>query len=348
MTITDINFDPLTPTIFHEPWWLDIASEGRYAVAEVVEQGKVVGRLPYYLKKKLGIVVCGRMPPLTHFLGPAIVECEGKPSKKFSHRHHVTKELILKLPKTSCFYLKCHRGVADVVAFQGCGFRTGVQFTQEILPRSLDEIWQNMSGKARQQIRGAAAHYSVATGDDPDSFMHFYAEFIKKSKGANNCMNTKVHANIIRASLNRGRGKIYEAREANGSLASAMHINQSKIAAREMEVELGLKKPVSRHARARVAINREDYALHEGSGAPQMTTRRKRKGGKGEGTQGSGGGMASAMSVFRSSSKKTTKAPQRPLFIAKARKSYWGGPNRRHKNIYVPVERREDWAVYNI
>ena len=125
-----------------------------------------------------------------------------------------------------------------------------------------------------------------------------------------------------------------------------MHKKQSKIAAREMEEELGLKKPVSHFSRTahRLGVNGRYAALYAEIDAPQITTRRKRKGGKGDSTQGSGGGMASAMSVFKSSERKETP-PQRPNFLAKTRKAYWGGPNRRFKNVYVPVERREGWVM---
>ena len=214
--------DPLTPTIFHEPWWLEIATGGRYRIAEVRDHGVVVGRLPYYVKKKMGGVLVGDLPPLTHFLGPALVGCEGKSHKQFTYRQDVTRELISQLPKTSSFYLKCHRDVSDVIAFQGAGFRAGVQFTQEVLPQSLDDIWVNMRSKARQAIRGAHARGRLTTGSDPDLFMRFYAASFEKNKGMGSTMDRDIHAKLIRACLERGRGKIYEARERDGTLAAAI------------------------------------------------------------------------------------------------------------------------------
>lgn len=228
--VTEVCTDPLVPTLFHEPWWLEIATGGRYAVAEVLDKGMVVGRLPYYPKHKWGGVLIADLPPLTHFLGPAVIDCGGKPNKIFSYRQEVTKELILKLPRAASFYVKCHRGVSDVVAFQGVGFRAGVQFTQELLPRPLDEIWQNMRSKARQAINGARALHEITTGSDPDLFMRFYATFIEKNKGEINFMDNDVHAKLIRACLERGRGKIYEAREHNGDLAAAIFCAWDEVA----------------------------------------------------------------------------------------------------------------------
>jgi hypothetical protein len=39
------RINPLVPTIFHEDWWLEAATGGRFEVAEVAAGGRVVGRL---------------------------------------------------------------------------------------------------------------------------------------------------------------------------------------------------------------------------------------------------------------------------------------------------------------
>jgi hypothetical protein len=45
--------DPLTPTIFHEPWWLEAASGGQYEEVTVSSGGRTVGRLPFVRRKSL-------------------------------------------------------------------------------------------------------------------------------------------------------------------------------------------------------------------------------------------------------------------------------------------------------
>jgi hypothetical protein len=222
-TITKLSIDPLSPTIFHEPWWLDIATQGRYEVAEVVENGKVVGRMPYYyIEKKIPLLSVIGLPPLTHFLGPAIIDSCGKANTRFSHRLNITRELIRKVPRPSYFYIKCHRDITDVVAFQGAGFRTGVQFTHEVSLQSPDDVWANMRDKTRNLVRTARKECVVSTGKDPDMFMYFYDESIRRSKGVANHLNIKVHVNLIRACLDRSRGRIYEARNDQGELVSAI------------------------------------------------------------------------------------------------------------------------------
>ena len=70
----------LTPTIFHEDWWLTAATDGAYEAVETSLGDKVVGRLPYFRKKFYGMN-WGALPALTHFLGPAVDEGPGTPRR---------------------------------------------------------------------------------------------------------------------------------------------------------------------------------------------------------------------------------------------------------------------------
>ena len=102
----------LTPTVFHEDWWLNAATNGAYEVAEVSNGGKVVGRLPYFRMRKLGMT-WGALPALTHFLGPAVDEGVGNANRRFVHRLEITRELIHKLPPARFTRIKCQRGIPD-------------------------------------------------------------------------------------------------------------------------------------------------------------------------------------------------------------------------------------------
>src|SRR5919108_3749441 len=121
-----VVYDPLAPTIFHEDWWLDTATRGNFEIAEVSSGGRTVGRLPFFLTRRLGIKMI-RMPILTYFLGPAICGGEGSANNRFLRRLEITHELLGKLPRVSWHYLKCQGGITDVIAFQEHGFRTYVQ-----------------------------------------------------------------------------------------------------------------------------------------------------------------------------------------------------------------------------
>src|SRR6202035_105800 len=111
--------------------------------------------------KRFGLKMI-RMPVLTYFLGPAINEGEGSPNTRFLKRLEITRELLERLPRASWQYVKCHRGIADVIAFQELGFRTYVQFTHEVTPDRVDVLWQQMRNKTRNVIRKAEERFSVA------------------------------------------------------------------------------------------------------------------------------------------------------------------------------------------
>src|SRR3984957_10929811 len=152
--------DPLVPTIFHEDWWLTVATRGNFDVAEVRVGGQVIGRLPFSVTKRFGLKMI-RMPVLTCFLGPAIDEGKGSTNTRFFKRLEATRELLEKLPRTSWQYVKCHSGITEVIAFQELGFRTYVQLTYEITPEPIEVLWEQLRNKTRNVMRRAEEQFSV-------------------------------------------------------------------------------------------------------------------------------------------------------------------------------------------
>lgn len=141
------------------------------------------------------------------------------------------------------------------------------------------------------------------------------------------------------------------------------HWKKSKQAAREMEQELGLKRPVSRRS-IRIKLSRtaairntaprlnihnplsrpakhyagmlgEQLEMHNRAGSGQSG---KGKGDKTDRGDGSGGGMASTTSALKSSSKSYTP-PVKKYTDGDIGKG--NGPERRRKNMWVAVERRQ-------
>lgn len=212
--------DPLAPTIFHEEWWLDLASRGRFGVSEVRENGHVIARLPY---ATAGVCALDRrivMPMLTHFLGPAVCEGEGSASARLARRIELTRELIGQLPSALSVTMKCHAGVTDTIPFQMERFLTHVQYTYEIAPQNPDEVWMAMRSQRRTIIRGAQKRCEVITLDDPGVFMRFYDDNLKLN-GLSSIYDDKICETLIDASLRRGRGQIWAA-TSEGRLQAAV------------------------------------------------------------------------------------------------------------------------------
>jgi hypothetical protein len=199
--------DPLVPTVFHAPWWLDIVSGGAWQAAEVMANGRVVGRFPYVLgRMPLGHALCG-MPPVTHFLGPAIDEGSGAPCNRALKRAQITRDLLERMPKASGFYQKLSRDVTDTLLFQERGFQTSVQFTFEIAPAPKPLLWRNMRDKTRNVIRRAMESYAVERCFDPEAFTAAYARHLRQ-RGLRNHYDTKLLARLCAAASARGQGQI--------------------------------------------------------------------------------------------------------------------------------------------
>lgn len=210
-TVAEAAFDRLTPTIFHEPWWLEAATRGRVEFAEVTDGGRTVGRLPYMVNSRYGLT-SSNMPTLTHFLGPGIDDGGGSEVNRYVKRNSITQELIRKLPSLSSFRQKMHRGICDALPFQAQGYGVQVQFTFEIEPYPEAVIWKAMRDKTRNVIRRAAENFDVFESADPEAFFHLSASHLEqKSMQANIDFQTSLE--IAKQAVGRGRGHIWVARE---------------------------------------------------------------------------------------------------------------------------------------
>jgi Acetyltransferase (GNAT) domain len=215
------DIDPLVPTIFHEHWWLDIVSGGKFDIVTVSQGGKIMGRLPYFLKSKCGFKY-SETPSLVHFIGPAIDAGDGSPETRFLRKFEITRKLIAGLPPASIYKYKCHRAVTDVVAFQAEKFSTAVQFTYEIQPQPPEALWNSFRHKKRSKIRRAKELLTATDIDDGELFWSFYETNLKQRGIRNSYYDKVITSRIIDACLSRRCGRIYAAKDKLGSLAAAV------------------------------------------------------------------------------------------------------------------------------
>ena len=211
--------DKLIPTVFHEDWWLDAATEGHYSIAEVSSNGKIVGRLPFLLRRRFGIYGIWT-PPLTHFQGPAIDDGNGTDNNRLLRRLEITRELIDELPRSSWQCIRCHGGTTDVIAFQDQAFKTYVQFTLEIAPGPVQGLWQKMRNKTRNTIRRAEEQFAVSEMTEAEEFVRLYEAHLS-SRQVRNTLDLAAARRLILASLERNRGRLLAARNAKNEVIAA-------------------------------------------------------------------------------------------------------------------------------
>jgi hypothetical protein len=212
--------DPLIPTVFHQPWWLDIVTDRQWTDVEVKEDTRVVGRLPIFLTHRLGMPFIG-MPPLTHFLGPAVDSGRGGKSTQWLKQVAITRELIRQSPKAVRNWQKLHRGVTDIVPFQAEYFQNQVQFTFEIIPAQEDVLWGAMRDKTRNVIRKARRRLVTQELTDVEEFVQFYQANLQRH-GRSDWNGRHRMAALITACLERGAGTILAGRDKTGALMAAV------------------------------------------------------------------------------------------------------------------------------
>jgi len=209
----------LVPTVFHEDWWMEAATEGRHTVLEVSANNHIVGRLPFMIRNRFGLKGIWT-PPFTYFLGPGIDEGEGSPNTRYLRRLEITRELIRKLPPSSWQCIRCHGGTPDVIPFQEQAFRTYVQFTYEVPPAGEKEIWQRMRDKTRNVIRRAEEQFETVEIQDAGTFIRLYENNLS-SKSVRNKVDLPSCKRLIEASLQHGQGRVIAARSSAGEIVAA-------------------------------------------------------------------------------------------------------------------------------
>ena len=200
----------LPGTLFHEHWWLAAATNGGFKEVTVTNGGRVVGRLPFTLTKKKGFVEC-RMPPFTHVLGPIVDAGNGKTQTQLLRRLSIIRTLIDQLPRADLFRQALDQSFLDGLAFQDRGFHVQPQYTFEIDCREAPEkLWTEMHSKVRQHVRRAEEKFVVANVDDPNDFIRFYLENLRKRR-LGSALNWGTFAELFFQSSARNCGEILSA-----------------------------------------------------------------------------------------------------------------------------------------
>ncbi len=212
--------DPLNPTIFHEPWWLEAATGGRYEEATVSSGGRVVGRLPYLRKQRFGMQACV-MPDLSLFLGPAVDEGNGGTVSRNLRRGEITRDLIEQLPPCVLYYQRLHRDTPDALPFIQHGFTTEAVFTYEVAPDSEEALWRKMRDRTRELIRGAQEQTDLVDLE-PEAFCSLYESNLRRRGRSSNYMAQSNALPVFEAALSRDRGRLLGARDAKGNLLAAI------------------------------------------------------------------------------------------------------------------------------
>lgn len=153
--------EPGAYSVFQRPWWLDAAAPGRWDEAVVRRGGEVVGRLPYVVERRAGMVRLGTAP-FTKMLGPWLAPSDAKYTNVLSGELDLTKELIAGLPRHDVFRQAFHPEVTNWLSFHWAGFGAAAAMTYRISALDdLDAAWSELRENIRREIRKAERSLEV-------------------------------------------------------------------------------------------------------------------------------------------------------------------------------------------
>lgn len=205
-------------TIFHEDWWLDIVSRGRWGKVAAEKGGHIFGWLPYATFKVLGLTACGT-PPLSRVLHP-VIAIDGKKNESLNRRTiAVTSAIIEQLPRAHCTQFVLGPACGDALAWQMHGFRTRLMHTFQIDTRRPGfDPWSEMRDKTRNLIRRAQERLSVES-TSATAFRDFYAANLD---GEQPYFELDRIEDLHREARLRDQGRILAAYDHHGTMHAAV------------------------------------------------------------------------------------------------------------------------------
>jgi len=165
--------------VFQQSWWVGIArGVARYREAQVIEDGVIVGSLPYIVerrKNRLGIP-WGVSPHWSHLGGPVVSQALSNQGKA-----NVLRQLIEQLPRKTSFSFICspHTNDAGLIrqAFINAGFEHSKEITYSQTPESVG-IMVRLNSKHRTHIKSAEKNLEVMEIGTA-KFINFYEANLK-------------------------------------------------------------------------------------------------------------------------------------------------------------------------
>lgn len=199
--------------VFQQDWWIGIALADReYHESIARRDDRVVGRLPYAIRKnKIGIRRADPFP-WTHLSGPSVDAGLSQAEKA-----DVLHQLISQLPGTCCFRFDCppcDPASAQLLidAFGKFGFQHRTQTTYTQTP-DVPDIYERVSSKRRNQYRKAEDALDI-TDIDPRHFRDFYEANLIVC-GKKSYADLDIAQKLMTEGLKRGQVRLIAARKKN-------------------------------------------------------------------------------------------------------------------------------------
>ncbi len=212
------------PSIFHNHWWLDAASDGKWQLITAGPRSGVIASMPIvFTRNFLGQRYIG-MPHLTRTLGPTFTRVSPGPELSDLAHFRLLRELIARLPHFVGFAQIFDPQCNNLLAFKLSGFSIGVRYTFRLENCSdPGQIWKGMRDKTRNEIRRAEEHLQIIRSSDFATFVEFYEANLRRS-GQSMTTERRCMQTILDAAVANNAGELLLCRTVDGNLLAAIFI----------------------------------------------------------------------------------------------------------------------------
>lgn len=218
---------PPNATIYHQPWWLDATTDGRWTLVTTDVRGGFVARMPTFQPRGLLASRMSLNPPLTRTLGPVFDCVAGEAALSEDTARRLTTELAAQLPRGMSFAQVFAPDARGLFGFAQAGFTLRADYTYWLAasawPAGDGQAWRRVHPKTRRQIRRAQERYGVDRAVSVDEFVAFYGS-AKRLDGRALIPDAAAIRTLLTAAHARSSCRLLGCRSADGRLVSAAFV----------------------------------------------------------------------------------------------------------------------------
>jgi len=204
-------------SIFDQPWWWDVVTEGKWQCAEVIAGDQLVARWPYYITKRLGQKIIS-MPPFTQTSGPWIRETAAKKVTALAKRRDMLTKIIDQLPRNINIDICCDSDNKYILPFRWKGFSYEPTFSYRLDDLSdLDKIFSDFRDDARRQIKKPAKELIICDGDPIEVLFDMQDKTFKR-QNRKNPYSKDLLSKLDRACVQHNARKFLTAKDDKGNV----------------------------------------------------------------------------------------------------------------------------------
>ena len=212
--------------IFHEPWWLDATcGDSGWDVALAKKDSAIQATLPYQRLSARGIKFQVQ-PALTPFLGPHIPRGQGSHTAELSRQKDLMTALIDDRPDNFNYVQNWSPELTNWLPFYWRGFQQTTQYTYQLTDLSNeDDLWANLRGSIRREIRKATEREGLVVRSDVplEQFLALNTLSFER-QGLRRPYGDDYVERIDQACAERGRRRIFLAEDSTGRPHAAAYL----------------------------------------------------------------------------------------------------------------------------